>query len=421
MKIIEVHNLSKKYRIGQKQLSHYSLREDMVNLAKKPFYWLTGRIKRKEDFWALKNVSFSVERGEVVGIIGRNGVGKTTLLKILSRITPPTEGNAVIRGRVSSLLEIGTAFHPELNGRENIYLNGAILGMRKKEIDLKFDEIVEFAEIEKFLDTPLKKYSSGMGVRLAFAIAAHLEPDVLLVDEVLAVGDYEFQKKCLKKMDKVSHEGRTVLFVSHNMDTMAKLCNRAILLDSGKIVAEGPTADVIERYIGLRKEIGSEINWEDPVSAPGDATAKLKKVRILSEQGELSSKLDIDKDIFIELFYWNLIKGAKLLPSIRLINNEGITVLTAIDMVSYGCPREEGLFRSVCRIPGNFLNQGCYFVDVIIAGSAGIMNEHISEQQLISFDVAEPGAMRKEYSGDWVGVVRPKLDWRTEYQEPLKK
>jgi len=419
MKIIEVHNLSKKYRLGQKQLAHYSLREEAINLAKKSFSLVSGQRKKREDFWALKDVNFSIEKGEVVGIMGRNGVGKTTLLKILSRITPPTEGQAIIRGRVSSLLEVGIAFHPELNGRENIYLNGAILGMRKKEIDSRFEEIVEFAEVEKFLDTPLKKYSSGMCVRLAFAIAAHLEPDVLLVDEVLAVGDYEFQKKCLKKMDKVSHEGRTVLFVSHNMDTMAKLCSRAILLDSGKIVMDGSIADVIERYIGLRKEMGSEISWEDPAKAPGDATAKLKKVRILSEEEKPSSQLDIDKDILIELFYWNFIKGAKLLPSIRLINNEGITVFTAVDMVLYGHPSQEGLFRSVCRIPGNFLNQGCYFVDVIISGSAGIMDDHIFEQQLISFDVVEPAAMRKEYSANWVGVVRPPCNWKTEYQEPL--
>lgn len=423
-KIIQVHNLSKKYRIGRKKEPYYSLRDEMVNLAKKPFYWLKGQKIKKEKFWALKDINFSVEKGEVVGIIGRNGVGKTTLLKVLSRITPPTEGKAIIRGRVSSLLEVGTGFHPELNGRENIYLNGAILGMRKKEIDSKFDEIVDFAEIEKFLDTPVKRYSSGMYVRLAFAVAAHLEPEVLLVDEVLAVGDYEFQKKCLKKMGKVSHEGRTVLFVSHNMISMAKLCNRAILLDSGKIVMQGPCSDVIERYLGLRKEMGcSEISWENPAEAPGDTTVRLKKVRVLSNQGKPSSELDIDKDIFIELIYWNLARGTKLIPFIHLINQEGITVLRTTNMASaclrpdpwHGRAKPEGLFRSVCRIPGNFLNEGSYFIDVFIASSAGIITSHISEQQIISFDVIETGAMRKEHGGKWIGVVRPRLDWKTEY------
>ena len=422
-KIIQVHNLSKNYRIGRKKEPYYSLRDEMVNLAKKPFYWLSGQKIERKNFWALKDINFSIEQGEVVGIIGRNGVGKTTLLKVLSRITPPTGGEAIIRGRVSSLLEVGTGFHPELNGKENIYLNGAILGMRKKEIDLKFDEIVEFAEIEKFLYTPVKRYSSGMYVRLAFAVAAHLEPEVLMVDEVLAVGDHSFQKKCLKKMDKASREGRTVLFVSHNMVTMAKLCNRAILLDSGKIIMDGPCQDVIDRYLGLRKGMGSEISWKDPASAPGDATARLKKVRILSEQGKPSSELDIDKDILIELTFWNLAKGTKLLPFIHLINNEGIVVLRTTNMTSaclkpdpwYGRPNPEGLFRSVCRIPGNFLNEGSYFIDVVIASSAGVLTSHVWKPQIISFDVIETGAMRKEYSGKWIGVVRPRLDWRTEY------
>jgi lipopolysaccharide transport system ATP-binding protein len=434
MKIIEVKNLSKSYQIGKRKESYYSLRDEMVNLAKKPFQWLTGQRENKEKFWALKDVSFSIGQGEVVGVIGRNGAGKTTLLKILSRITPPTEGEAIIRGRVNSLLEVGTGFHPELNGRENIYLNGAILGMRKKEIDSKFDEIVKFAEIEKFLDTPVKRYSSGMYVRLAFAIAAHLEPEILLVDEVLAVGDYKFQKKCLKKMSKVSSQGRTVLFVSHNMASVAQLCSRAILLDAGKIVAEGTTPDVIERYIGLRKDIEPEVSWKDPAKAPGGATVKLKSVRILSDKGKPSSELDMGKDFFIELCYWNFTKGMKLLPSIYLINSEGIAVLTAANITSaclkpdpwYGRPSPQGLFRSVCRIPGNLLNEGQYFINVSIADSDGMMVFHVFEREIISFEMVETEAMRKEYGGNLkhsknlIGVVRPRLAFGTEYLGPLK-
>ena len=253
MKIIEAHNLSKCYQIESEKEPYYTLRDEMANLAKKPLQWLKGEREKKQDFWALKNVSFSVEKGEKVGLIGRNGAGKSTLLKILSRVTPLTQGEAVIRGRVNSILEVGIGFHIELTGRDNIYLNGAILGMTKKEIDSKFDRIVQFAEFEKFLDTPVKKCSSGMHVRLAFAVAAHLEPDVLLIDEVLAVGDFEFRKKCLKKMDQASKEGRTVVFVSHDMDSVAFLCNRTILLDAGRIVMDGPTADVISHYLASGK------------------------------------------------------------------------------------------------------------------------------------------------------------------------
>ena len=249
---IRVENLSKRYRIGGPQASYRTLRESLVGAVTAPLRYLRhsqSASRERETIWALKDVSFEVKRGEVVGIIGRNGAGKTTLLKILSRITEPTEGRAEIHGRVGSLLEVGTGFHPELTGRENIYLNGAILGMRKAEIDRKFDEIVAFAEIEKFLDTPVKHYSSGMYVRLAFAVAAHLEPEILLVDEVLAVGDAAFQKKCLGKMGDVAKEGRTVLFVSHNMGAVESLCMRGILLDRGQLVFDGERATAISRYL----------------------------------------------------------------------------------------------------------------------------------------------------------------------------
>jgi len=250
--IVSIQNLGKSYLIGHQVQSGDGLRHVIENAIRSPLRWLSGnRQKRRsvEEFWALKNVTFDIQKGEVVGIIGRNGAGKSTLLKLLSRITEPTEGRVILRGRVSSLLEVGTGFHPELTGRENVYLNGAILGMSRQEIRRKFDEIIAFADIEKFLDTPVKRYSSGMYVRLAFAVAAHLEPEILIVDEVLAVGDTEFQKKCLGKMESVAKGGRTVLFVSHNMTTISSLCNRAVMLHKGKVMADGPTEQVIEHYL----------------------------------------------------------------------------------------------------------------------------------------------------------------------------
>ncbi len=254
--IITVENLSKRYRLGGERKVYPTLRESLVETARKPLQILRGGAQNEEksnEFWALKDINFAVAPGEVVGIIGRNGAGKSTLLKILSRITEPSEGRVELYGRVGSLLEVGTGFHQELTGRENIFLNGAILGMRQKEIAEKFDEIVAFAEIEKFLDTPVKFYSSGMYVRLAFAVAAHLEPEILIVDEVLAVGDAEFQKKCLGKMDEVSRTGRTVLFVSHQMGTVAQLCRRTILLQKGAVVMNDKTAAVIDFYVNQNK------------------------------------------------------------------------------------------------------------------------------------------------------------------------
>jgi len=254
--IIEVKNIGKKYNIVHQRGGYIALRDVLMNVLKAPFFFLKTKARqmtgfeKKEEFWALKNISFSVKRGEIVGIIGANGAGKSTLLKILSQITPPTEGEIILQGRVSSLLEVGTGFHLELTGRENIFLNGAILGMKKKEIVKKFDEIVEFAGIGKFLDTPVKYYSSGMYVRLAFSVAAHMEPDILIVDEVLAVGDAEFQKKSLGKMEEATkHEGRTILFVSHNMDAIKSLCSRCILLSGGRVEEIGPTAEVVASYL----------------------------------------------------------------------------------------------------------------------------------------------------------------------------
>lgn len=296
---VEVENLSKRYTIGERE-KYLTLRDMMVKAAKVPGNLLKGKkFAKKEEFWALKDVNFTVKEGEVVGIIGRNGAGKSTLLKILSRITEPTHGVIKLNGRVSSLLEVGTGFHPELTGRENIYLNGAILGMRKKEIDRKFDEIVEFSGVEKFLDMPVKRYSSGMQVRLAFSIAAHLEPDILIIDEVLAVGDAEFQKKCLGKMDQVTKEaGRAILFVSHDMGAVQRLCPKTILLEDGKIKMYGDTEEVIKEYIDNVNE-KVEYVYEDSA----DNEVSILEVRLLNDKGLATSILDYDKSFSVEVTY----------------------------------------------------------------------------------------------------------------------
>ena len=370
------------------------------------------------------DVSFEVKSGEAVGIIGRNGSGKSTLLKILSRITAPTEGRVEICGRVGSLLEVGTGFHPELTGRENIYLNGAVIGMKKAEVERKFDEIVAFSEIEKFLDTPVKRYSSGMYVRLAFAVAAHLEPEILLVDEVLAVGDAAFQKKCLGKMGDVAKEGRTVLFVSHNLASVLNLCSRAILLKDGRNYAEGLSSDVISQYVAATSENRGERVWDDPRTAPGNEKVRLHAVRIVSD-GKVTSSVDIDKDVKVEFEFWNFKAGARLSTSIHLLDKMGIAVLASANYHSanlisddwFGKPHPAGLYRTVCTLPANFLNEGLYSIHVIVLSD--IYSMEVLAREVISFTVNDTGAMRKEYGGYWVGVVRPRLAWQTEYRGQL--
>ena len=293
--IIEINNISKKYKIGAKE-PYFSLRDVLAGLIKNPIDYLMPRKKvgdglLEQEFWALKDVSFNVEQGEVIGIIGRNGAGKSTLLKILSRITPPTIGEVVLRGRMASLLEVGTGFHPELTGRENVFLNGAILGMKRWEVNKKFKQIVEFAEVEKFLDTPVKHYSSGMYMRLAFAVAAHLEPEILVIDEVLAVGDAEFQKKCLGKMEDVSkHDGRTILFVSHNLSAIQRLCERSIYMDNGKVSKIGKTPEVIDTYVNKNNST-SELLYSSTESRQGNGKCRITKI-------DLSDSFDKPKDIF---------------------------------------------------------------------------------------------------------------------------
>jgi len=367
--IIEVNNLYKKYKIGEKQ-SYYSFRDSIVNTTSKLIKKLAPRspdVKsgRSGDFWALKNISFKVIPGEVMGIIGRNGAGKSTLLKILSRITPPTKGGITLRGKVASLLEVGTGFHPELTGRENIYLNGAILGMKRAEINDKFDEIVEFAEISKFLDTPVKFYSSGMYMRLAFAIAAHLEPEILLVDEVLAVGDAQFQKKCLGKMKEVSKQGRTVIFVSHNMIAIESLCSNALLIDQGKILASGSTKKIIDKYLGIIKNNTKQI-LKNRIDRIGKGNIKILKIEF---RGENQSKiLTRGKDIYvliqIESLYKIIVK-ARLALTIGIPDKMGILSADS-ELIGklYDIPPGDSLLT--CKVNSPPLNSGEYYINVAI-------------------------------------------------------
>lgn len=429
---IRVEGIGKRYRLGPHE-PYRALRDVLTDMLVAPARWFrrptppVSRPVRPQHLWALRDVSFEVPRGEVVGIIGRNGGGKSTLLKLLSRITAPTEGSGEVYGRVGSLLEVGTGFHPELTGRENIYLNGAILGMTKAEIDGKFDQIVAFAEVEPFVDTPVKHYSSGMHVRLAFAVAAHLEPEILLVDEVLAVGDAAFQKKCLGKMSGVAREGRTVLFVSHNMAVINQLCVRGIWLDSGRLRYDGSAPEAVARYLMTMSARGGEQSWPDPERAPGNERVRLHAVRIRSK-GEITNEVDIDKDLLVEVEFWNLLPGSRnLCANIYLLDSLGNTVLSTANTPAaslapnewfYG-PHPAGLFRATCTLPGNFLNEATYYISVYVVTLGPVRVEARAEQAL-AFTVLDTGVMREPGGGRWDGVVRVRLPWRTEFLGPLE-
>ncbi len=421
--IIKVENVSKQYRIGSREAA-YDLRETIMQTVRAPFRRLNGAGRngpRHETIWALKEINFEVQPGEILGIIGRNGAGKSTLLKVLSRITEPTTGRIELYGRLGSLLEVGTGFHPELTGRENIYLNGAILGMKRREIEQKFDEIVAFAELEKFLDTPVKFYSSGMYMRLAFAVAAYLEPEILVVDEVLAVGDAEFQKKCLGKMGEISREGRTVLMVSHNLPSIINLCQHALLLNDGKIVAAGRPSEVVQNYLSMTRSGGGEVVWPDLEQAPGNDIVRLLAVRILQEGVDgPTADVDISKEVMVQITYQNLQEGARLYSGIWLKDQMGTFVLSSGNAPSmslavdpwYGHPHPRGLFQSICRIPGNFLNEGPYSITAIVGKVPS--KTQILQDCVLSFQVHDTGEMREDYYGQWVGTVRPRLHWHTE-------
>lgn len=419
---VSVNGLGKRYRIVHEEDPYGRLTESISRTLRKPLDALKGkRGQTSEWLWALQDVSLEVRRGDVVGVIGRNGSGKTTLLKVLSRITEPTTGTARLNGRVGSLLEVGTGFHPELTGRENVFMSGAVLGMRRAEIVRKFEEIVDFAGIEQFLDTPVKRYSSGMQVRLGFAVAAHLEPEILFVDEVLSVGDAEFQKKCLGKMTELGEGGRTILFVSHSMPAVLRLCERVILLDHGRVTGAGPTPDVIRTYLETDLGKTSERRWDDPAKAPGDEIARLRSVRVVPAHGGHGDEVDISAPIDIEFEYWS---SGTLSPALNfhLFNAEGICLFASGDHLTEGwrkVPRRRGLIRSICRIPGNFLAEGRLTLNVAV-DTYGPTVGHAVERDAIAFQVVDRTdgeGVRGAYTGDWPGVVRPQLDWTVELSD----
>jgi lipopolysaccharide transport system ATP-binding protein len=425
--IIELEGLGKQYRVGAKREAYKTLRDTLMDAMISPLRragaLLGGRAsdmdEQESTFWALEDLSFRIKRGEVVGIVGANGAGKSTLLKILSRITEPTVGWGEIRGRVSSLLEVGTGFHNELSGRENIYLNGAILGMRKTEIERKFDDIVSFAEVEKFIDTPVKRYSTGMYLRLAFAVAAHLEPDILIVDEVLAVGDAGFQKKCLSKMHDVGRLGRTVLFVSHNMNAITRLCERAILLDKGRIVADGPSHAVVSRYLTSGLGTNRIREWDDPATAPGDEAVRLRAVRVRDGDGRISDTFDIRRPLHVEMEFDVLQPGHVLASSFDFIDEQGITAFIAIEQSATWRqrPRPPGRYCSSVAIPGNFLAEGTFFIDAFVF-TPHPHAHHVALSEALAFHVIDPRAgdsVRGEIDVHLEGGVRPLLQWRVEY------
>ena len=413
--IIQVEGLGKKYILQHQQKQpYYALRDVMADaaklLAKKALHPIRSHKEvspSREEFWALKDVSFEVNQGDRVGIIGRNGAGKSTLLKILSRITEPTTGKFTINGRVASLLEVGTGFHPELTGRENIYLNGAILGMSKAEIRRKFDEIVDFAEVEKFLDTPVKRYSSGMYVRLAFAVAAHLEPEILIVDEVLAVGDAQFQKKCLGKMQDVStKEGRTVLFVSHNMAAINSLCDRVIWLVGGDLATDGNADQVTREYLLS----GAETTGQVVMTDDNNARFQFRCLKLLNADGYVSTVFDILHPIFIQLEYTSATDIENLELSLRVYNSAGIPIFTANRSTTYPLGVKAGSSLSQIEIPALFLVPDTYTVDI----GAHIPNVELVQEfkSIASFTVEETGSAMSLYKGQAHGVVIMNIPWK---------
>ncbi|MCM8797340.1 MAG: ABC transporter ATP-binding protein [Candidatus Omnitrophica bacterium] len=431
---IKAEHLGKKYLIGhQEENARYVALRDVLMRNTRMFLsrtkdLLKGRPiiqgDRLEEIWALRDVNFKVKRGESIGIIGRNGAGKSTLLKVICRITEPSAGRVAVRGRVASLLEVGTGFHPELSGRENIYLNGAILGMSRTEIRRKFDKIVSFAEIEKYLDTPVKRYSSGMYVRLAFAVAAHLEPEILLVDEVLAVGDTEFQKKCLGKMDDVTQGGRTVLFVSHNMNAIQRLCKRCIVLSQGRIAFDGQTSEAIAFYLKSR-EANQQISWPDASRAPGDEVVRLRAVRITGEDGQVRSQFDVRDPVVLQIEF-QIFKKTQLAISVQFIGALGNYIMASMDNYINGPwgeqpPYSAGIYKSSCYIPGDFLNEGQLSINLWIYSPPlpPYLSAHVRMLNVVSVDICDnhqPNGARGSFPYEW-GIepaVRPKLRWVTE-------
>ncbi|MCX6033551.1 MAG: ABC transporter ATP-binding protein [Chloroflexi bacterium] len=425
--VILVENLGKRYRIGLAPQRYRTLNESISQALSKPFRRAGAIIRRsvgqdvlqpnEEYIWALQDIYFEVLHGQILGIIGRNGAGKSTLLKVLSRITEPTTGSVTIRGRVGSLLEVGSGFHPELTGRENIYLNGAILGMRRAETERKFDEIVAFSEVEQFIDTPVKRYSSGMYLRLAFAVAAHLEPEILVVDEVLAVGDVEFQKKCLGKMGDVAQEGRTVLFVSHNMSAILRLTQESIVMEKGRLILRAPCSEAVDYYLSAGNTKAGERIW-DADKVPADAAPfRPIALRLLDKAGKIVDTVRSTEAFEIEMEYALAAPVTGLRIGIYISTARGEYVLTSFDtddqkrFEKHGS-RPTGHYVSGCVLPPDFLNGGRYTLGV--NASSYRVRRYFMDEQALTFNVDTSGAPGMQWAEPRPGVLRPRLEWKIE-------
>ena len=422
---ISVKNLSKQYRIGAAETKfRYNMLRDVlvdtfyapVRLAK-AFVGKSDRRMNQNFVWALRDVSFDLEEGRVLGIVGRNGAGKSTLLKILSRVTEPTLGTVTVRGRVGSLLEVGTGFHPELTGRENIYMNGAILGMKRAEIDSKFDEIVDFSEVTQFIDTPVKRYSSGMYLRLAFAVAAHLEPEILVVDEVLAVGDAEFQKKCLGKMGDVAQQGRTVLFVSHNMSAILRLKQEAIVLNKGQMLMRGPTQEAVDFYLSSGQAQAGERIWEADEVPAASQPFRPVSLKVKNRSGKVVDTVRSTESVHVEFEYQLSAPVTGLRVGFYLSTMRGEYVLTSFDtdepkLFEKFDSRKAGRYVSRAEIPADILNEGRYSLGVN-ASSFGV-RRYFMDENALAFNVDISGAPGTHWAEPRVGPVRPRLNWKIE-------
>jgi lipopolysaccharide transport system ATP-binding protein len=419
---IRANRVSKRYRLGQRE--HYRALRDVISQSVSRAFRSKGDAGRAGTpyLWALKDVSFEVRQGDVVGVIGRNGAGKSTLLKVLSRITEPTSGYVDMKGRAGSLLEVGTGFHPELTGRENIFLNAAILGMRREETFRKFDEIVAFAEIEQFIDTVVKHYSSGMYMRLAFAVAAHLEPEILIVDEVLAVGDTAFQKKCLGKMGEIAQGGRPVIFVSHNMSAVHRLCNRAVVLHQGEVLLDGSVDAAVREYIKLGEaEVGERV-WPDVKSAPGDDTVRMTAIRTRGSDGTTTAHVDVHEGFTIEIDYVVKQENQQICAVLEFLDVMGAVLILSFDnytRAEWGGqePHPVGTFRAVCHVPADLMSEGDVSLNVRLFSPPMLPNDrpHVRELGVLRFavnDRMDPSAVRGHFPYSWGATgLRPRLTW----------
>ena len=421
---IEFNHVSKRYVVRSDDVAPEAAAEGA--LARQ---WRRLR-PRSEEFYAVRDVSFEVKRGEALGIIGHNGAGKSTILKLLSNITAPSAGEITINGRLSALIEVGSGFHPELSGRENIFLSGSILGMRRREIATKLDSIVEFAGVRQFIDTPVKRYSSGMYVRLGFAIAAHLDPDILLLDEVLAVGDAAFHAKCMQRIKELEEAGTTIVFISHDLTAVQRLCPRVILMQKGQIAADGPPRDVIKQYHESTGTSGSlaggpdslaHREWRDPATAPGDEVVRLRSVRVRTRDGATTGSIDIRHPVGIEVAYDVLEPGGQLIPNYHFINHDGLHLFSVQDVESEWRrrPRPVGRYVSTAWIPGNFLSAGNIAVDIAVSSHVPLVRVHAITQGAVGFQVVDEfdgDGARGDYLGEYPGVVRPIVDWTTRHE-----